>query len=54
VIPPSAITKVYEALVGDAMFSDNLAPASKVILPVVVATTVGTVGAGIVTLGVIT
>jgi len=54
VIPPTAVTKVYEALVGVPMFSANLAPASKVILPVVVATTVATVGAGIVTLGVIT
>jgi hypothetical protein len=35
------------------MFSANVAPDSKVILPVVVATTVGTVGAGIVTIGVI-
>ena len=53
VIPPSAVTKVYEALVGVPMFSANLAPASKVMLPVVVATTVGSVGTGIVTIGVI-
>ena len=53
-IPPSAVTRVYDALVGEAMFSANVAPGSKVILPVVVATAVGTVGAGIVTLGLIT
>jgi len=53
VIPPSAVTKVYDALVGVPMFNDNTAPDSKVILPVVVATTVGTVGAGMVTIGVI-
>jgi len=51
VIPPSAVNRVYDALVGEAMFNDNIAPASKVILPVVVATTVATVGAGIVTFG---
>jgi hypothetical protein len=54
-IPPSAVTRVYDALVGVAMlFRANLAPVSKVILPVVVATALGTVGAGMVTLGLIT
>lgn len=51
VIPPSAVNNVYDELVGVPMFSANLAPDSKVILPVVVATTVATVGAGIVTFG---
>jgi hypothetical protein len=53
VIPSSAVIRVYDALVGEEMFRANLAPDSKVILPVVVATAVGSVGAGMVTIGVI-
>jgi hypothetical protein len=51
-IPPSAVNSVEDAPVPiGGLFTDNFAPDSKVILPVVVATTVGTVGAGIVTFG---
>ena len=51
-IPPSAVNSVENApaTIG-GLFTDNCAPASKVMLPVVLATTVGTVGAGMVTIG---
>ena len=53
-IPPTAVNSVQDAPVPiGGLFTDNCAPASKVMLPVVVATTLGTVGAGMATIGVI-
>jgi hypothetical protein len=53
-IPPSAVKSVQDAPVPiGGLFTDNFAPVSKVMLPVVLATTVGSVGAGMATIGVI-